>query len=106
VLRDSGYSESLHSASYEEFVLPSIDKDKTPPPLPPKNTQPQSNSEPNGRNQISFNRVLSNILCLIYSYFRTPDSGKLFCAWNNETLGIQPLVKHKTLILELVPLYA
>lgn len=47
VLRDSGYSESLHSASYEEFVLPSIDKDKTPPPLPPKNTQPQSNSEPN-----------------------------------------------------------
>lgn len=53
ILRDSGYSESLHSASYEEFVLPSIDKDKTPPPLPPKNTQPQSNSESNGRNQIS-----------------------------------------------------
>lgn len=52
VLRDSGYSESLHSASYEEFVLPSMDKDKTPPPLPPKNTQTQPNSEPNGINQI------------------------------------------------------
>lgn len=50
VLRDSGYSESLHSASYEEFVLPSIDKDKMPPPLPPKNTQSQPNSEPNGIN--------------------------------------------------------
>ncbi|XP_015379000.1 PREDICTED: dedicator of cytokinesis protein 3 [Diuraphis noxia] len=47
VLRDSGYSESLHSASYEEFVLPTIDKHKTPPPLPPKNTQSQLNSEPN-----------------------------------------------------------
>jgi len=45
VLQDSGYSESLHSVSYEEFVLPSINKDKTPPPLPPKNTQSQPNSE-------------------------------------------------------------
>jgi hypothetical protein len=52
VLRDSGYSESLHSASYEEFVLPSTDKDKTPPPLPPKNTQPQLNSDPNGINKM------------------------------------------------------
>lgn len=52
VLRDSGYSESLHSASYEEFMLPSINKDKTPPPLPPKNMQSQSNSEQNGINQL------------------------------------------------------
>lgn len=50
LLRDSGYSESLHSASYEEFVLPSIDKDKAPPPLPPKNVQPQPNPESNGIN--------------------------------------------------------
>jgi len=55
VLRDSGYSESLHSVSYEEFVLPSINKDKIiPPPLPPKQTQSQLNSEPNGINCITF----------------------------------------------------
>lgn len=52
MLRDSGYSESLHSASYEEFVLPSTDIDKTPPPLPPKNTQSQPNSDPNGINKM------------------------------------------------------
>lgn len=53
MLRDSGYSESLHSASYEEFVLPSINKDKTPPPLPPKSMQSQPNSESNGINNYS-----------------------------------------------------
>lgn len=60
----------MHSASYEEFVLPSMDKDKIiPPPLPPKNTQSQPNSEPNGRyklilytnNQFLFYKYVSNI---------------------------------------------
>ncbi|XP_050437512.1 dedicator of cytokinesis protein 3 isoform X2 [Adelges cooleyi] len=46
IQRDSGYSESLTSVSYEEFVLPSSDP-KNPPPLPPKNTQTQSNPESN-----------------------------------------------------------
>ncbi|XP_050533759.1 dedicator of cytokinesis protein 3 isoform X2 [Daktulosphaira vitifoliae] len=45
IQRDSGYSESLHSMSYEEFVMPSIDANKTPPPLPPKNIQVLPTSE-------------------------------------------------------------
>lgn len=60
MLRDSGYSESLHSASYEEFVLPTVVKNKTPPPLPPKNIQSQPNSEPIG--------TLQNINIQIYLF--------------------------------------
>lgn len=63
VLRDSGYSESLHSASYEEFVLPSMDTDKTPPPLPPKNTQSQSNLESNGKKK-------NCLRIYVYLYFK------------------------------------
>lgn len=118
VLRDSGYSESLHSASYEEFVLPSIDKDKIiPPPLPPKHTQSQLNSELNGINYIIYERpyfifIFLYFVCIYicfkcnHLFLRTTKFRQLFCARNDAPLGIQSLVKYKTFILELVPFYA